>query len=136
VLTEHALERIAVEVVLGIAVVACVGSPPPFTSDPEPVPSIAARWAADDGSVIVLNVVLGRATDTRRIPDLARGYRRESPQARVIVRFFAATAGEERFVIGYVPTDGGRLRTDAPPSTVLATFDFPPPSPAPTSGGP
>jgi hypothetical protein len=135
VLRRHELNGIAAQIVLGIAVAACVGSPPPSTFDPEALPSIAARWVADDGSVVVLNVVLG-PTDARRIPDLARDYRRASPKARVIVRFFAATAGEERFVIGYVPSDGGRLPAGAAPSTALAMFDFPAPSPAATGGAP
>jgi hypothetical protein len=135
VLRRHELNGIAAQIVLGIAVAACVGSPPPPTPDPEALPSVAARWVADDGSVVVLNVVLG-PTDARRIPDLARDYRRASPKARVIVRFFAATAGEERFVIGYVPSDGGRLPAGAAPSTALAMFDFPAPSPAATGGAP
>ena len=135
-LRQHALNGIAAQIVLGIVVAACVGSPPPSTSHPEALPSIAARWVADDGSIVVLNVVLGRAADARRIPDLARDYRRASPKARVIVRFFAATAGEERFVIGYVPSDGGRLPAGAAPSTALAMFDFPAPSPAATGGAP
>jgi hypothetical protein len=117
-------------------VVACASAPPPSVSDHQPEPSIAARWAAEDGSVVALNVVLGRGTDPRRIPELARGYRRDQPTARVIITFFAARAGQERFVIGYVPSDGGRLPAGARPSTALATFDFPAPTMGPTAGAP
>ena len=112
---------------------ACEGAPPPASTDA--ATSVVARWTADDGSVVALNVVLGPDEDRRRLPDLARGFRNKHPDARVIVTFFPATAGPERFVIGHVPTDGGPL-TGARPSSVLATFDYPRPSPTTTSGAP
>ena len=119
------LNRLAGLIALTSAVVACSSAPPPSTPGPDAEPSIAARWVADDGSVVALNVVLGRGMDPRHIPELARRYRGEHQAARVIVTFFAASAGQERFVIGYVPTDGGRRPADPQPSTVLAAFDFP-----------
>ena len=60
---------------------------------------------------------------------------REHPTARVIVTFFPIDAGPERFVIGHVPTDGGPL-SGARPSSALATFDYPRPSPPATAGAP
>ena len=97
---------------------------------------MAARWVADDGSVVALNVVLGRDSDPPRLAQLARAYRDEHPGARVIVTFFAARAGQERYVIGYVPTGDGPLPPEARPATALATFDFPAPTASPRGGAP
>lgn len=112
---------------------ACASAPPPPSADAEP--TVVARWTADDGSIVALNVVLGPNTDRRRLPELARAFRERHPAARVIVTFFSDGAGEERFVIGHVPTDGGPL-TNTRPSTAIATFDYPRPSPTTTAGAP
>ncbi len=96
---------------------------------------MVARWIADDGSIVALNVVLGPNTDRRRLPELAGTFREQHPTARVIVTFFVHSAGEERFVIGRVPADGGPI-TNARPSTAIATFDYPRPSPTTTVGAP
>ena len=56
---------------------------------------------------MALNVA-ARDTDRGRLLELAHGFRHEHPAARVIVRFMSI-AGQERFVIGYIPTDGGPL---------------------------
>jgi hypothetical protein len=124
-------------VVVAVAVAACGSAPssaPPPSSEPQTEPSVAATWVADDGSVVALNVVLARDTDRGRLLELARGFRHEHPEARVIVRFFMSTAGQDRFVIGYIPTDGGPLPSGAGPATALATFDFPAPMPTATDG--
>jgi hypothetical protein len=112
---------------------ACSSAPPSPSTDAEP--TVVARWTADDGSIVALNVVLGHGTDRRRLPELARAIREQHPTARVIVTFFNDSAGEERFVIGHVPTDGGPI-TNARPSTAIATFDYPRPSPTTTAGAP
>ena len=128
-------------VVLGISaavamVAACESAPPSLrTTDAPAKPTVAARWVADDSSVVAMNVVLGRDTDPRRIPELARSFREQHPSARVIVTFFAASAGQERFVIGHVPTYGGPI-TNARPTTAIATFDYPRPSPTTTADAP
>ena len=114
--------------------VAACGSAPPSPS-PDAESTVVARWIADDGSIVALNVVLGRETDRRRLPELARGLRQQHSTARVIVTFFSDSAGEERFVIGHVPTDGGPT-TNARPSTAIATFDYPRPTPTTTAGAP
>jgi hypothetical protein len=115
------------------SMVACASAPPSRSPDGEP--SVVARWIADDGSIVALNVVLGPTTDRRRLPELARAFREQHPTARVIVTFFADSAGEERFVVGHVPTDGGPI-TNARPSTAIATFDYPRPSLTTTAGAP
>lgn len=112
---------------------ACGSAPSSPSTDAEP--TVVARWTADDGSVVALNVLLGPRTDRRRLPELARAFREEHPTARVIVTFFSDNAGEERFVIGHVPTDGGPI-TNTRPSTAIATFDYPRPSPTATAGAP
>ncbi len=89
--------------------------------------------------MVVLNVSLGRGFDRRRIPALARTYRAEHPASRLIVTFFDDTAGQERFVIGHVPTDGS-ARPAGRPASAITTFDFPRPTPTPptsaTNGAP
>jgi hypothetical protein len=119
------LTRFTGPIVAAFLMAACASAPPSPASDPPTQPTIAARWVAVDGSVVALNVVLARTSDPRRLPELARRYRREYPGARVIVTFFAASAGEERFVIGYVPTDGGPLPAGSRPASLVALYDFP-----------
>ena len=97
---------------------------------------VAATWIADDGSVVALNVVLPRTMQPGGLAALAQRFRDEHRDARVIVRFFPSTAGEERFVVGYVPTDGGSLPPTAGPGSALATFDFPGPTSSATGGAP
>ncbi len=116
------LTRTVVGLALASAMAACNGAPPSPSAAPEA--AVVARWVADDGSVVALNVALARPTDRRRIPELARAFRDEHPGARVIVTFFASDAGPERFVIGHVPTDGGPLPAGVRPVSAIATFDF------------
>ena len=118
---------------LAWSMAACDGAPLSPSTDAEP--AVVARWIADDGSVVALNVVLEQDADRRRLPELARVFREQHPTARVIVTFFTDNAGPERFVIGHVPTDGGPT-TNARPSTAIATFDYPRPSPTTTAGAP
>ncbi len=127
------LTRAVVALALAGSTAACGSAPPSPSTDAET--TVVARWAADDGSIVVINAVLGRDADRRRLPELARTFRAEHPTARVIVTFFPIDAGPERFVIGHVPTDGGPL-TGARPSSALATFDYPRPSPPATAGAP
>jgi hypothetical protein len=126
------LRRIASAFVLAVTMAACSSASPSATHGPPAQPVIAASWVADDRSVVALNVVLPRSIEPGGLPALAEHYRREHPDARVIVRFFAGTAGEERFVVGYVPTDGRPLPGTSASDAVLATFDFPAPASSPT----
>ena len=126
------LTRTVAAVALASWTAACNGAPPSPSTNPEP--TIVARWVADDDSVVALNVVLARETDRRRIPELARSFRDEHPGARVIVTFFADTAGPERFVIGHVPTADDPLPIGARPRSAIAAFDFRA-SPTPTDDG-
>lgn len=130
------LKRFACPLALALAVSACASAPPPSPADPKTEPTVAAKWVTVDGWVVALNVVLASGTDPRRLPELARAYRDRHPGARVIVRFFASNAGQERFVIGHVPTDGEPLSPEAGPTGALATFDFPAAAPSATGGAP
>jgi hypothetical protein len=127
------LKRAVLATALAGSTTACGSAPPSPSTDPET--AVVARWAADDGSVVAMNIVLGQDADRRRLPALARAFRIQHPTARVIVTFFRSDAGKERFVIGHIPTDGGPL-TGARPSSALATFDYPRPSLTPTAGAP
>jgi hypothetical protein len=128
------LIRLAAAVGLAWSAVAC-GSAPSPASPARPDARVVARWIAADGSVVVLNVSLGRGFDHRRIPAMARTYRAAHPASRLIVTFFDDAAGQERFVIGHVPTDGSALPAGRPASAI-ATFDFPRPTPTATNGAP
>ena len=125
------LTRPIAVIVMVWATAACASAPP----SPPVGTTVVARWIADDGSIIALNVVLARDTDRRRLPELARNFRAEHPGARVIVTFFADTAGAERYVIGHVPTDGGPFPAGTRPASTLVTFDFPASSPPTDDGG-
>lgn len=127
------LTRAARAIALGFVAAACGSAPPPPST--HAITTVVARWVADDGSVVALNIVLGRDADRRRIPELARSFRNDHPDARVILTFFADSAGPERYVIGHVPTDNGPI-IDARPSSAIATFDYPRPSPTTTAGAP
>ena len=127
------LTRAILTMALAGSTAAC-GSAPPSPPIGAETP-VVARWAADDGSIVLMNVVLGQDADRRRLPELARAFRAEHPTARVIVTIFPTDAGPERFVIGHVPTDGGPLIGDRP-SSAIATFDYPRPSATTTSGAP
>jgi hypothetical protein len=96
---------------------------------------VVARWVAEDGSIVVLNVVVA-PSERRRLPDIARAYRAQTPDARVVIRFFEMTAGDERFLVGHVPSDGGPLPAAERPSSALGIYDFARPSPAPTGRAP
>jgi len=128
------LIRTAAAVVVALAVAACASASPPGTPRPPVEPVVTAMWVADDGSVAALNVVLPRTIMPRGLAPIAERYRRDHPDARVIVRFFPPTAGRERFVVGYVPTDGSRLPATRDPAAV-ATFDFPAPTSSTTTDG-
>ncbi len=92
--------------VVGLVVMAALAcaAPPTSTQPPAPAAEVAftARWVADDGSVLALNVLVAAGTDRRRLPAIARELRRTRPHARVIVTFFDDAAGPERYVIGQV----------------------------------
>src|SRR5687768_15491389 len=109
------------------ATTACASAP--SSPSPPAETTVVARWVAEDGTVVALNVVLGRNAHRARIPEMARAFRDQHADARVIVTFFAGTAGPERYVIGHVPTDGGPLPAGTRPASALATFDFPGSSP-------
>lgn len=111
---------------MAIVVAACGSTPPPPASDPRPPERVAARWVAEDGTVVVVNLVVSAAADARATRAAAERERSQSPGARVIVRIFAATAGPERFVIGHVPAGTEPLVGASPGATLLAIYDFPP----------
>jgi hypothetical protein len=128
------LTRAVAVIAMVWATAACASAP--LSPSPPVETTVVARWMADDGSVVALNVVLGRDADRGGIPKLARSFRAQHPGARVIVTFFADTAGPERYVIGHVPlrADGGPLPAGTRPASTLVTFDFPA-SPPPTDDG-
>lgn len=119
------LSRLAAAAVLALAMAAC-RSVPPHASDPPPPERAAARWVAEDGTVVVVNLVVSVETDARQTRAAAERERSQNPGARVIVRIFAATAGPERFVIGHVPTGAEPLVAASPGAALLAVYDFPP----------
>lgn len=120
--------------IITVAMAACSVAP----SSPAPSPpeaTVVARWVADDGSIVVLNVVVA-ATARPRLPAFAREYRAASPGARVVIRFFDMTAGDERYVIGHVPADGGPLPVGERPSSAIGIYDFARSSPSATGRAP
>ncbi|HET9756348.1 MAG TPA: hypothetical protein VFP66_07600, partial [Candidatus Limnocylindrales bacterium] len=78
--------------VVGLVVIAALACAAPPTSTRPPAPAaevtVTARWVADDGSVLALNVVVAAGTDRRRLPAIAQELRRGRPRSRVIVTFF------------------------------------------------
>ncbi len=127
--------RTAVVGLVAIAALACA-APPSSTQPPAPAAEIAvtARWVADDGSVLALNVVVAAGTDRRRLPAIAQELRRGRPRSRVIVTFFDDAAGPERYVIGHMPAGDEPVIASGGP-TWLGTFDLPA-DPAPPGSGP
>jgi hypothetical protein len=119
-----------------MAALACA-APPPSTQPQAPAAEVAvtARWVANDGSVLALNVVVGAGTDRRRLPAIAQELRRARPHARVIVTFFDDAAGPERYVIGHVPAGDEPVIASGGP-TWLGTFDLPADPAPPGSGQP
>jgi hypothetical protein len=113
-------------------VVACSPTPPPSAVLPAADYTVTARWSADDGSIVVLNVVAADGVDRRNLPATARRYREEHPGSRVIITFFADSAGEERYVVGHVPAGGGPLPVASRGTSWLATFDYPAPVATPS----
>jgi hypothetical protein len=99
-------------------------TPPTPTTGPD-VPTVVATWIAEDGSVVVLNVVVPLGTRPHELPGLGHDLRRRHPESRVIVNVFAARAGPERFVIGRAPSGDEPRLPEERPSTLLATYDFP-----------
>lgn len=123
------LKALAAAILPGAMAAACASAPPPATVPDTPTvaaPTVAARWIADDGSVVALNVVVATGTDPRRVREFAERQRQEHPAARVIVRVFAATAGPERYVLAHVPRRDGALVEGPVPSTRIALYDYPP----------
>ena len=115
-----------------MATVACGSRPPSGTqqlaSAPAVAVAVAARWVADDGSVVAVNLVVPAGTGPQGIRELAERERGNHPGARVIVRIFSTTAGPERYVIGHVPGGTEPLpQVSPPPSSLLALYDFPAP---------
>jgi len=113
---------------LAWTIVAC--SSPPSPPSPAAEATVVASWIANDGSIVVLNVIVGPDTDRRRLPDLARELRGAHPEARVIVTVFDDAAGPERYLIGRVPAGDEPLVFAPRGPGRLATFDFPRPPPA------
>lgn len=107
-------------------VMAACASAPPWASDPPPRSTVAARWIAEDGTIVVLNLVAPVGTDAQDAREMAGGERADHPGARVIVRVFAATAGPERYVIGHVPVGTGAFVEASPPPSLIGLYDFPP----------
>jgi hypothetical protein len=106
---------------------------PPHSTAPAAEPDVVARWTADDGSVVAINLVVPTNTDPGRIRQLANQIRELADQehadhqrARVVVRIFDSTAGPERYVIGHVPGRDEPLAEASPPTTRIALYDFPP----------
>ena len=128
------LTRVVLALAASWSAAACGSTPPPASATAET--TVVARWAADDGSVVAVNVVLGRDGDPRTLPEVARSIRDQHPDARVIVTIFSHSAGPERYVIGHVPTDSGALAAGTRPRSALATFDYPGPAPSATAGAP
>jgi hypothetical protein len=128
--------RPAISALVVMAALACA-APPTSTQPPAPAAEIAvtARWVADDGSVLALNVVVAAGTDRRRLPAIAQELRGTRPRARVIVTFFDDAAGPERYVIGHVPAADEPVIAAGGP-TWLATFDLPADASTPGSGQP
>ncbi len=112
--------------VLALAVLACASPPMPDGSGPAQTATVAATWAADDGSLVVLNVVVAPRTRLDELPQIARDVRARHPASRVIVQVFASAAGPERFVIGHVPSGAEPLAAGRRPPSLIATYDFPP----------
>jgi hypothetical protein len=118
--------RISVVTLVAIAALACAAPPMP-SSAPEPTGDVAvtARWAADDGSVVAVNVVVAAGTDRHRLPALAQELRRAEPRGRLIVTFFDEAVGPERYVIGHMPAGDEAIVTESRGPAWLGTFDFP-----------
>ena len=110
---------------MAIVVAACASAPPPAI-DPWSPAHVAARWIAEDGTVVAVNLVLSVATDARQARAIAERERADHPGARVIVRIFAATAGPERYVIGHVPAGMEPIVATSPTPTLLGVYDYPP----------
>ena len=119
------LSRFATAAVMAIVMAGCATTPPSATDPPSPA-HVAARWAADDGSVVVVNLVVSAGVDAPQMRAVAERQQADHPGARVIVRIFAATAGPERYVIGHVPAGKEPLVAASPSATLLAIYDFPP----------
>jgi hypothetical protein len=117
------LRPAAAVAVLVLATVACAAPAPPST--PAIGPTETARFVANDGSVVVVNVVVAAGTHRGRLPRLAGEIRARHPRSRVIVTFFAASAGPERYVIGHVPNGDEPLVHGPRAPSWLATYDFP-----------
>lgn len=108
-----------------MAALSCAAPPTPTPpAGPAAEVAVTARWVADDGSVLALNVVVGAGIDRRRLRAIAQDLRRARPHARVIVTFFDDAAGPERYAIGHVPARDEPVVAAGGPAW-LGTFDLP-----------
>jgi len=129
--------RTAIGALVGIAALACAAPPTSSTpARPAAEVTVTARWAADDGSIVALNVVVAAGTDRHRLPALAQELRRAGPHGRLIVTFFDDAAGPERYVIGHMPAGDEPVVTESRGPGWLGTFDFPPDGGPGVSGQP
>ena len=107
-------------------VVAACASVPRSPTDPPPPAQVAARWVAEDGTVVAVNLVVAPGTNREEQRTFAERERSQHPGARVIIRIFAATAGPERYVVGHVPAGTEPLVRASPSETLLGIYDFMP----------
>ena len=125
--------RSAVVAVVAVVAISCGPSPAiPSPASPSADYAVVARWAADDGSVVALNVVIGSAVDRGRLADAARELGRQHPRSRLIVTFFAPWAGPERYVIGHVPMGDRPMPVSSRAPSWLWTVDLRPLAPRAT----
>ena len=117
--------RTSILALVAMAALVCA-APPTATrpAGPDAEVAVTARWVADDGSVLALNVVVGAGLDRRRLRAIAQELRRARPRARVIITFFDDAAGPERYAIGHVPTRDEPVVAAGGPAW-LGTFDLP-----------
>ncbi len=117
---------------LAVAALVAVGcTSPPEPARPNPGYEVVARWAADDGSVVALNVVVGPGLGRGGLGDVAQELRQRDPGSRVIVAFYAEWAGPERYVLGHVPAGREPLALTSHPPSWLWTVDLRPDVPPP-----
>lgn len=116
--------RPAILALVVMAALACAAPPTPTSGGSTAEVAVTARWVADDGSVLAVNVVVGAGIDRRRLRAIAQELRRTRPHARVIVTFFDDAAGPERYAIGHVPARDEPVVAAGGPAW-LATFDLP-----------
>ena len=117
------LSRLARGALTALLMAGCASAPPSVRDETPAI--VAATWVADDGTVVVVNLVVASGTTSAQIRGLAEREREHHPGARVIVRIFGATSGPERYVIGHVPAGTGPPVQPSPTSTLVGVYDFP-----------